>query len=369
MNAAWAICSIEGANAEALYSSKKTARDVSNSNRFMQQKTAALLVTPALAAGFLMWVWRSKPYTIPADNCARITTAGRIRLALLRQFIKRGTAYRKLRFPKVPMRAIERLEVATAHGAAPVTFYWPVAANGPLPVYVNFHGGGFVLGYPEQDDLLCRYLAHHAQCVVVNVDYTLAPEHPFPAAIYQCYDVVKWVHEQAPALGYDASRLAIGGHSAGGSIAAGVALLVKERQEFVLALQILDYPSLNLAERTDHKHVVRRKKQVLSVELASFFKHMYVPCPADRLNPLASPLLAEDLTGLTPALIITAEYDLLRDDGNEYAQKLRDQGVAVTHEEFEGVDHAFTHFGPQEPAQRAWHLMQTSLRQALHGSA
>ncbi|MDF7811819.1 alpha/beta hydrolase [Hymenobacter sp. YC55] len=332
----------------------------------MQKKTAALLLAPVLTAGFLTWVWRSKPYTIQVDNCARITTAGRIRLALLRQLIKGGASRRKVHFPKVTMRAIEQREVATAHGAAPVTFYWPEATNGPLPVYVNFHGGGFVLGFPGQDDLLCQYLAHHAKCLVVNVDYTLAPEHPFPAAIYQCYEVVKWVHEQAATLGYDASRLAIGGHSAGGSIAAGVALLVKERQEFALALQILDYPSLNLAERTSHKHVVRRKKQVLSVELASFFKHMYVPCPADRLNPLASPLLAEDLTGLAPALIITAEYDLLRDDGNEYAQKLREQGVAVTHQEFEGVDHAFTHFGPQEPAQRAWNLMATSLKQALH---
>ncbi|UOG72948.1 alpha/beta hydrolase [Hymenobacter tibetensis] len=335
----------------------------------MQKKTAALLLTPVLTAGFLTWVWRSKPYTIQADNCARITTAGRIRLALLRQLIKGTASRRNVHFPKVAMRAIEQREVATTHGAAPATFYWPEAANGPLPVYVNFHGGGFVLGFPKLDDLLCQYLAHQAQCLVVNVDYTLAPEHPFPAAIYQCYEVVKWVHEQAAILGYDASRLAIGGHSAGGSIAAGVALLVKERQEFALALQILDYPSLNLAERTDHKHVVPRKKQVLSVELASFFKHMYVPCPADRLNPLASPLLAEDLTGLTPALIVTAEYDLLRDDGNEYAQKLREQGVTVTHQEFEGVDHAFTHFGPQESAQRAWDLMVASLRTALHGSA
>lgn len=336
----------------------------------MQQKKAVFLLAPVLAAGFLTWVWRSKPYIIQADDCATITLAGRIRLVLLRQLIKRsGPSRRKLGVPKETMRTIEQREVATAYGVAPVTFYWPETTQEALLVYVNFHGGGFVLGFPGQDDLLCRYLAHHAQCVVVNVDYTLAPENPFPAAVYQCYDVVKWVYEQASALGYDANRLAIGGHSAGGNFAAAVALLVKERREFPLALQILDYPSLNLAERTDHKHVVPRKKQVLSVELASFFKHMYVPRPADRLNPLASPLLAKDLTGLAPALIITAEYDLLRDDGNEYAQKLREQGVPVTHEEFKGVDHAFTHFGPKEPAQRAWNLMLTSLRQALHSSA
>ncbi|UOQ70919.1 alpha/beta hydrolase [Hymenobacter cellulosilyticus] len=226
-----------------------------------------------------------------------------------------------------------------------------------------------MLGYPLQDDRLCRYFAQHAQCLVVNVDYTLAPEHPFPAPVYQSYEVLKWVHEQATTLGYDADRLAIGGRSAGGSITAAVALLVKERQEFALALQVLDYPSLNLADRTEEKHVVPRKNQVLSVELASFFKHMYVPCPADRLHPLASPLLAPDLSGLAPALILTAEYDLLRDEGREYARKLQAQGVAVTHQEFAGTDHGFTLLGPKAAAQQAWELMATSLRQALHPSA
>jgi acetyl esterase len=333
----------------------------------MQKKTAALLLTPALGAGLLTWAFRSKPFTIQADDCAVITTAGRIRLALLRQLIKSiNLSARKLGFPKMKMRTIEHRVVPTAHGAAKVTFYWPEATTEPLPVYVNFHGGGFMLGYPAQDGLLCRYLAHYAPCVVVNVDYSLAPEHPFPAAVLQSYEVVKWVQEQAPNLGYDASRLAIGGHSAGGSISAAVALLQKERREFPLALQILDYPSLNLADRTREKHVLPDRKQVLSVELTAFFKAMYVPCPADRRNPLASPLLAEDVTGLAPALIITAEYDLLRDDGNAYAAKLREQGVAVTHREFAGVDHAFTYNGPKEAAQQAWQLMLTSLQKAFY---
>ncbi|GGF24583.1 alpha/beta hydrolase [Hymenobacter cavernae] len=337
----------------------------------MQKKTAALLLAPALGAGILTWIFRSKPYTIQADSCATLTTAGRIRIALLRQLIKSmRLSTKKLGMPEIAMRAIEERTVPTTYGPAKTTFYWPNAvSSAPLPVYVNFHGGGFMLGYPQQDDLLCRYLAHHAQCLVVNVDYALAPEHPFPAPVLQSYEVVKWVQEQAPSLGYDASRLAIGGHSAGGSIAAALALLVKERQEFPLALQILDYPSLNIAEPSRQKHVLPDRKQALSVELTAFFKHVYAPCPADWTNPLASPLLADDLTGLAPALIITAEYDLLRDDGNAYAEKLRAQGVPVTHREFQGVDHAFTHSGPKEAAEQAWNLMLMALQEAFHADS
>jgi acetyl esterase len=262
------------------------------------------------------------------------------------------------------MRATEQRVVPTAHGPAAITCYWP-KATGPLPVYINFHGGGFIIGFPGQDDRLCRYLAHHGPCVVINVDYTLAPKHPFPAAVLQCYEVVKWVHSHAQDLGYDANRLAVGGHSAGGSIAAALALLARERQEFPLVLQLLDYPSLNLAEPSRQKHVLANKKQALSVEDAAFFKHLYVPCPADRRNPLASPLLALDVAGLPPALIITAENDLLRGDGRAYADKLLRQGVPVEYHEFKGVDHAFTHFGPKEPAQQAWDLMLKALQTAF----
>jgi acetyl esterase len=332
----------------------------------MQKKTAALLAAPALAAGLIMWAFRSKPYALQADGCATITPAGRLRLALSRQLVKFliSASVRKLGFPKLAMRAIERLVVPTEYGAVAITCYWP-EATGRLPVYINFHGGGFIIGFPEQDDRLCRYLAQHTPCVVINVDYTLAPKHPFPAAVLQCYEVVKWVHTHAQELGYDTSRLAVGGHSAGGSIAAAIALLARERQEFPLALQLLDYPSLNLAEPSRQKHVLPDKKQALSVEDAAFFKHLYVPCPADRHSPLASPQLAPEVAGVAPALIITAENDLLLSDGRAYADKLRQHGVPVTYRMFEGVDHAFTHFGPKEPAQQAWNLMRTSLQTAF----
>jgi acetyl esterase len=332
----------------------------------MRIKTAALVAVPALAAGLVTWAFQSKPYALQADGCATITPAGRLRVALARQFIKLSisASVRILGFPKLGMRRIEQRVVPTAHGAAAITCYWP-EATGPLPVYINFHGGGFIIGFPEQDDRLCRYLAHYGPCVVINVDYILAPKHPFPAAVLQCYEVVKWVHSHAQTLGYDASRLAVGGHSAGGGIAAAIALLACERQEFSLALQLLDYPSLNLAEPSSQKHVLPDKKQALSVKDAAFFKHLYAPCPADRRNPLASPLLAPAVTGLSPALIITAENDLLLSDGRAYADKLRQQGVPVEYHEFRGVDHAFTHFGPKEPAQQAWNLMLTSLQSAF----
>lgn len=334
----------------------------------MNKKTAALVLAPLAGAGAVAWAFRSQPYTIDdTTGCATVNAAGQLQLALLRPLITLfGGASRKLGFPKLAMRRIETRTIPTAHGDARATFYWPnTATPGPLPVYMNLHGGGFVLGYPQQDDLLCRYLAHHAPCLVVNVDYVLAPEQPFPAAVLQCYAVAKWLADHAAELGVDGRRLAVGGHSAGGSLAAAIALLVRERQEFPLVLQLLDYPSLNLAKPSRQGHVLPHRKQVLTPRMAAFFKHAYVPCPADRHHLLASPLLADDLRDLAPALIITAGLDLLRDEGNEYAEKLRRHGVPVTHREFAEVDHGFTHLGPKEAAHAALALMLSALQQAF----
>ena len=333
----------------------------------MKKTTAAWLAAPLAGAGLLTWAFQSAPYDILPDGCARINLSGRIRLNITRRLMPLMRVAQKLRKkPQQPVRLIEHHTVPTSYGPAPVTLYWPeTTTDAPLPVYINFHGGGFVLGYPAQDDLLCRYLAHEVQCLVVNVDYVLAPEYPFPAAVEQSYEVVRWVQAHARTWGQIATeRLAIGGHSAGAGISAAIALLNKERQELSLALQLLDYPPTNLAQKGRRKHVLDRK-QVLTPKLTAFFKHLYIPCPDDYANPLASPLLAPDVRDLAPALIITADHDLLRDEGVAYAEKLRQAGVQVQHQNFLGVDHAFTHFGPEEQARAAWDLMRDALRKAL----
>jgi len=334
----------------------------------MNKITAALLLAPALGAGLLAWAFKSKAYEIQVDGCATTTLAGRVRLATLRRLVGLAPTWqvRRLGLPKPALRAVEKRVVPTACGPAEVTFYWPACeAAGPLPVFVNFHGGGFVLGGYEQDGPLCRYWAHYACCVVINVDYALAPEYPFPAPVLQCYELVKWVHNQAASLGYDASRLAVGGQSAGGNLAAAVALLQRERREFPLALQVLDYSVLNQAKPSSQKHVLPHQEQVLSVELADFFTRLYTPCPAEQHNPLASPVLAPDLAGLAPALVIAAGNDLLRDDSREYVARLRQAGIAVDYHEFAGVDHIFTHAGPAAAALAAWNLIGQALQQAF----
>lgn len=331
----------------------------------MKKTTALWLAAPLAGAGLLTWAFKSTPYTTLPTGCAEINLAGRIRLGVMRGLLPLAGVARRLR-KQMPVRRLEHRTVPTRYGPAPVTLYWPnTPTDAPLPVYVNFHGGGFVLGYPAQDNRLCRYLAHEVQCVVVNVDYVLAPEHPFPAAIEQSYEVVRWLHAHLGSWGLvDTERLAIGGHSAGAGISAAIALLARERQEFALALQLLDYPPTNMAQKDRRKHVLDRK-QVLTPSLTAFFKNLYIPCPDERANPLASPLLAPDVHGLAPALLITADYDLLRDEGIAYAEKLRQAGVPVQHKNFLGVDHAFTHFGPEKQAKAAWELMRDTLREAF----
>jgi acetyl esterase len=232
------------------------------------------------------------------------------------------------------------------------------------PVYVNFHGGGFVLRRHQTDDHICRFLAARAGCVVVNVDYDVAPTRPFPVATTQAYDVTAWVAAHGAENGWDGTRLAVGGHSAGGNLAAGVCLTARDTGDFSPRLQILDYPPTDLAADPASKRL-HGPKSVITPALSHFFNDAYVPDLSTRSDPLASPALASDHTGLAPALIITAEYDLLRDEGTAYAQTLRAAGVAVTHRDFEGVDHSFTHAGPIEPAKEAMELMADSLRKAF----
>ncbi|MEU1510781.1 alpha/beta hydrolase [Streptomyces sp. NPDC005811] len=272
-----------------------------------------------------------------------------------------------LRSTGVPTPA-ETLRVETGAGPVTCTVYRPAApaAASPAPVYVNFHGGGFVVGRPEQDDHICRSIAATAGCVVINVDYAVAPQRPYPAPVTQAYDVTAWVAAHGAAGGWDGTRLAVGGHSAGANLTAAVCRLARDRGTFTPRLQILDSAPLDqVADPATKRSLIARP--LLSPGLMRIFTAAYVPDPADRAHPLVSPGLADDLAGLPPALVITAENDRLRDEGDAYAKALEAAGVPVTHRVFEGVDHYFTHTGPVPAAREAIALMGTALRTAFEG--
>ncbi len=291
---------------------------------------------------------------------ARIQARG-VQLLLGRMMSR---VHQDLRFTDIPKRT-ESIRVETGAGPVTCTVYRPSATPAaPAPVYVNFHGGGFVITRPQQDDHICRYIAATADCVVINVDYAVAPQRPYPVPVTQAYDVTAWVAENGTANNWDGSRLAVGGHSAGANLTAAVCRTARDRGTFTPRLQIIDSAPLDqLADpATKQSPIV---KPLLTPQLMRVFTAAYVPDPADLAHPLVSPGLTDDLAGLPPDLVITAENDRLRDEGDAYAKALEAAGVPVTHRCFEGVDHYFTHTGPAPAGKEAIDLMATTLRTAL----
>jgi acetyl esterase len=220
----------------------------------------------------------------------------------------------------------------------PVRVYRPTLEQ-DLPALVFFHGGGFVVCNLDTHDRLCRNLANAAGCVVVSVDYRLAPEHKFPAAAEDAYGATRYVAEHAAEFGIDSSRIAVGGDSAGGNLAAVVALMARDRGGPSLKYQLLIYP---LTDFNDHSPSMREygENHFLSREVMAWFAESYTAGPEDRLAPYASPWNA-DLAGLPAAMVVTAECDPLRDQGEAFARKLQNAGVAVELKRYDGMIHPF----------------------------
>ncbi len=254
--------------------------------------------------------------------------------------------------------------IPTSYEDAPVTVHIPDRELAdPLPVFVNFHGGGFVMGNPKMDDPWCSVIADRAECVVVNVDYLLAPEYPFPVPVYQSYEVVKWIAEHATELNIDATRIAVGGHSAGGNLAAAICLLNKERgNELNIVYQVIDYAPLDLDTDPAQKP---QFPEAIPNDISRIFNACYLEHPEDGRNPLASPVFAPSLTGLPSALVITAERDSLAAETVGYAKQLEEAGVTVTAKQYAGAAHGFTHNGDLAVAEDAWHLMSDKLKEAF----
>ena len=221
----------------------------------------------------------------------------------------------------------------------PIRVYRP-AGDGPLPVLVYFFGGGWSLGTVDTCDGVCRCLTNAAGCVTVVASYRLAPEHKFPAAVEDCHAVARWVASHAAEIGADPARLAVGGDSSGGNLAAAVALLARERGEPPIVHQLLVYPNTDyLADTPSMREGT--DPYLFNTTSVAWYWGMYLGSPADGANPLASPLRAADLAGLPPATVITAEYDPLRDEGEQYAQRLRSAGVPVELTRYDGMMHGF----------------------------
>lgn len=246
-----------------------------------------------------------------------------------------------VRFPEIAAHTSTDV-VATRHGPTPVTIYHPPAAEDSPAVYVNVHGGGFVVGHPEQDDPWCRYLAANAGVVVVNVDYVLAPGSRFPAAAEQLFDVLRWA--AAPERDWDGGRLCVGGQSAGGNLSAAVARMALEEGGPPLALQVLHYAPLDLMTPTVKKHSPLGVRAILKPWMGAVFDTAYIPERDARTHRLASPAWganADDITGIAPAVVITAEYDRLKAEGERYAERLEAVGSLVRHHDVAGVDHGY----------------------------
>jgi len=265
--------------------------------------------------------------------------------------------------PVTNAAATEDLVIPGPGGGIPVRVYRP--EGGPsLPVVVYFHGGGFVGGNIETHDGVCHGLAVGVPAVVVSVDYRLAPEAPFPAAVDDCEAAVRWVSDHAGELGADGSRLAVAGDSAGGNLAAVIARRTRDTGGPSIAFQLLIYPCTD-ATCSKPSHVENGEGYLLTAELMQWFYGHYLG-GSDPRDPDLSPLLVEDLRGLPPALIITAEYDPLRDEGEAYAARLVEAGVSATSTRYDGMIHAFFGMsGTVDAADRAMAEAVLALREAL----
>jgi acetyl esterase len=242
-----------------------------------------------------------------------------------------------------PVGNVEDRTLTGPGGDIPVRIYVPFG-KGPFPVLVYFHGGGWVIGDIESSDGLCRTLTNAAGCIVVSADYRLAPENPFPAAADDAYHATLWAATNAASFGGDPSRIAVCGDSAGGNLAAVVAQIARDREKPAICFQLLIYPVIDAACDTP-SYNENAEGYFLTRDAMQWFWNHYVRNDADRRHPYASPLRAGNLAGLPAALVITAEFDPLRDEGELYADRMRAAGTPVQLTRYAGMIHGFFGMG------------------------
>jgi acetyl esterase len=241
---------------------------------------------------------------------------------------------------------VENRSVPGPDGPVPVRIYWPqTAPPAPLPALVYFHGGGWVICDLDTHDPTCRAITNNVGCVVVSVDYRLAPEHKVPAAAEDAYTATHWAAGNATDLGVDATRIAVGGDSAGGNLTAAVALMARDRHAPELVFQLMVYPVTDIIAMDTPSYRDNGEGYFLTTAAMGWYRHQYLTDLSEASHPYASPLHADDLSGLPPALVITAELDPLRDEGEAYASRLRASGVPAVASRYDGVFHGFFSLG------------------------
>ena len=240
----------------------------------------------------------------------------------------------------LPVARVEERTIPGPAGPIRVRLYWPDAA-GPIPAIAYYHGGGHVIGSLDTHDLIARNLCAGAAALVASVDYRMGPEHRFPAAVEDSFAALEWLHGNAASLGADPARLGVHGDSAGANLAAVVALMARDAGGPLLRLQSLVYPVADYTLSSPSYDTFAEGYGLLTRAAMVWFRGHYLGNPADAEDWRASPIKAANLAGVAPAIIVTAECDVLHDDGERYADSLRRAGVAVEYREYAGMIHGF----------------------------
>jgi acetyl esterase len=263
------------------------------------------------------------------------TPEGDMALPQVRQVLleRDNDFFRQHGVARVEVGSVDERLIAVAGGEITIRFYKPHGDEGARPAFLHLHGGGFVFGSIDQlfYDFKCREICHACACVVASVGYRLAPEHTFPTAPEDCFAALQYVAKHALELGIDAERIAVGGDSAGGNLAAAVALMTRDRGGPKLVLQVLEIPVTDNAQPESYRSWQQFGKGYgLEDDLVDLVNENYFTDIREARHPYASPLLAQDLSGLAPAHVMTAEFDILRDSGEAYSRRLQDAGVRTT---------------------------------------
>jgi acetyl esterase len=260
-----------------------------------------------------------------------------------------------------PIHALEDRVVLTEDYNIPIRIYTP-KAKGPYPLFIFFHGGAFVLGNLETHDVFCRDLANRTGYKVIAVDYRLAPEHLYPAPLNDCYAVTKWVVENSEELQGDVNRIVVGGSSAGGNLAASVTLMARDKNEFSIMKQVLIYPCVDAARNEELYPSMKENGKGYGLTIDE--KNPHIKNPIDAFHPDVSPIRAESLGGLPPTLVMTAEFDPLRDEAEAFLVKLLEAGVRVEGRRFIGTIHGFmSYFRELDDYKEGFNLIESFLRE------